>query len=217
MRCMDRGGNGVRITATPSSASIAATWAAPAALVRRPVASRTVSGSSHMASAPSNVPPPRMARRIGTPSSASRRATRRSSPARTVEAGRPRIAPSGVMNSRSATNIKLGGAAPGGSTSRTATPAVRKAAARRSCCARARAGSGGASIWTASGSASPSISAPGRCSSTARKGCHSVATPHADQIRPISARWESPRGDQPVPPYAGVSYRSSMAATPAVE
>ena len=50
------------------------------------------------------------------PSAASLRATWRSSPARTVDAGRARMAPCGVITSRSAQNIRFGGQGWSGST-----------------------------------------------------------------------------------------------------
>ena len=53
---------------------------------------------------------------LRTPKSASRRATQRSSPARTVEAGRARMTPAGVINMRSAQNIWLGEGVSAGST-----------------------------------------------------------------------------------------------------
>ncbi|MEJ2218318.1 MAG: hypothetical protein P8099_17060 [Gemmatimonadota bacterium] len=95
---------------------MAATCAAPASFVRRLRPSNTVPGSSHNASAPSNVPVPATVRRIGTPSSASRRATHRTSPARTGEAGRPTMTPSGVASIVSATKTWLGGGGSHGST-----------------------------------------------------------------------------------------------------
>jgi len=54
---------------------------------------------------PSKTPLPRTQRKIGIPNSASFCATNRSSPARTVDAGRATIAPSGVMKNKSAKNI----------------------------------------------------------------------------------------------------------------
>ena len=84
--------------------------------VEGPVAIMTVFGFSHAASAPSKAPLPCTVLRIGMPSAASLAATKRSSPARTVDAGRPTIAPSGVMNIRSATKIVFGGGTSAGST-----------------------------------------------------------------------------------------------------
>ena len=89
---------------------------AEATEIREPTPMQTVSGSIHAASAPSNVPWPEMLFTIGIPRSASRRATFRSSPARTVEAGRAKMMPSGVGNSRSAQNIWFGGGGTDGET-----------------------------------------------------------------------------------------------------
>ncbi len=85
------------------------TWFAPSWFVRMPLARIMVSGLIQQASAPSNTPFPLMQRRSGMPRMANFWATNISSPARTEEAGRARMAPSGVMKKRSAMNIWFGG------------------------------------------------------------------------------------------------------------
>ena len=98
------------------AASASAICPAAASLVRKPRPRIAVVRSIHIRSAPSKTASPVSVRRIGTPAPASAAATATSSPARTVEAGRARIAPCGVLNSRSAQNIWLGLISPAGST-----------------------------------------------------------------------------------------------------